>query len=79
MSNGYKLLKVKKAGKIPGVKIGPESMVDLRYIQEILGHKNPKTTEIYTHVSKASLTSIKNPLDLIFKGETRRTVVRNRL
>ena len=79
MSNGYKLLKVKKAGKIPGVKIGPESRADLRYIQEILGHKSSKTTEIYTHVSKASLTSIKNPLDLIFKGETRRTVVRNRL
>ena len=25
------------------------------------------TTEIYTHVSKASLTNIKNPLDSIFK------------
>jgi len=46
-----------------------ESGVDLRYIQEILGHKSSKTTEIYTHVSKTSLTSIKNPLDSIFKEE----------
>ena len=46
-----------------------ESGIDLRYIQEILGHKSSKTTEIYTHVSKASLTSIKNPLDSIFKEE----------
>jgi len=46
-----------------------ESGVDLRYIQEILGHKSSKTTEIYTHVSKARLTSIKNPLDSIFREE----------
>jgi len=46
-----------------------ESGVDLRYIQEILGHKSSKTTEIYTHVSRASLTKIKNPLDSIFKEE----------
>jgi site-specific recombinase XerD len=44
-----------------------ESGVDLRYIQELLGHKNSKTTEIYTHVSKASLASIKNPLDSIME------------
>jgi len=46
-----------------------ESGIDLRYIQEILGHKSSKTTEIYTHVSRASLTKIKNPLDSIFKEE----------
>lgn len=40
-----------------------ESGVDLRYIQELLGHKNSKTTEIYTHVSNQSLSQIKNPLD----------------
>jgi site-specific recombinase XerD len=47
-----------------------ESGLDLRYIQEILGHKSSKTTEIYTHVSKTSLTNIKNPLDTILEENT---------
>ncbi len=46
-----------------------ESGVDLRYIQELLGHKSSKTTEIYTHVSKANLAKIKNPLDSIMEGK----------
>jgi len=29
-----------------------ENGVDLRYIQEILGHSSSKPTEIYTHVTK---------------------------
>lgn len=40
-----------------------------RYIQEILGHKSSKTTEIYTHVRNKDLMKIKNPFDQILKGK----------
>lgn len=40
-----------------------ESGIDIRYIQELLGHNNLQTTMRYTHVSKKDLGSIKSPLD----------------
>ena len=40
-----------------------ESGVDLRFVQELLGHNSSRTTEIYTHVSTRMLKDIKSPFD----------------
>jgi site-specific recombinase XerD len=37
--------------------------IDIRHLQELLGHKNMKTTAIYTHITNDSLRNIKSPLD----------------
>lgn len=39
-----------------------EDGVNLRYVQELLGHKNIRTTQIYTQVSTHGLLSVKSPL-----------------
>lgn len=40
-----------------------EAGTDLRYIQELLGHKSSRTTEIYTHVTAQSIQKIRSPFD----------------
>jgi len=39
-----------------------ENGVDVRYVQELLGHQNIRTTQIYTQVTNPSLKKIKSPL-----------------
>jgi site-specific recombinase XerD len=40
-----------------------ENGVDVRYVQELLGHANIRTTQIYTKVTNPALRKIKSPLD----------------
>jgi site-specific recombinase XerD len=40
-----------------------ENEMDLRYIQELIGHKSLKTTEIYTQLSSKDFMRIQNTLD----------------
>ena len=42
-----------------------EAGTSTRYIQVLLGHESPKTTELYAHVSRFALEKIQSPLDQI--------------
>jgi site-specific recombinase XerD len=42
-----------------------ERGVDIRSVQQLLGHESLETTMIYTHVARQAVASVTSPLDLL--------------
>ncbi len=42
-----------------------ENGTNIRVVQKLMGHADVKTTEVYTHVMKKDIDSVKSPLDFL--------------
>ncbi len=51
-------------GHMQGVHL-LENGVNIRVVQELMGHADVKTTEIYTHVMEKDISVVQSPLDTI--------------
>ena len=50
--------------------IALEQGMDIRYVQELLGHTDLKTTQRYTHLTAIAMRRLKSPFDnLEFDGK----------
>lgn len=47
-----------------------ESGTDIKYIQSLLGHVDPRSTDVYLHVSNKTLLGIHSPFDNPEGGES---------
>ncbi|MFW5810986.1 MAG: phage integrase N-terminal SAM-like domain-containing protein [Thermodesulfobacteriota bacterium] len=57
-----------KAKRYRRPPVGPhllENGTNIRVVQELMGHSNVKTTEIYTHVMDNNISSVQSPLDAL--------------
>jgi site-specific recombinase XerC len=50
--------------EIPSVYL-LEDGVNIRVVQEFMGHADVKTTEIYTHVMEKDIQAVRNPLETL--------------